>query len=112
MVSPSPELRERLIDIDLVYKLITRPEPYSADWVGFIWVRRYEDDTTWAVEWEEVDFGDGEHAEEVLEFTDPYLAAECFVELFNAGLGATTIDRIPNPIGPIRAGSEVRIQQI
>jgi len=34
------------------------------------------------------------------------------IELFNAGLGATTVDRIPNPIGPIKAGSEVRIQQI
>lgn len=34
------------------------------------------------------------------------------IELFNAGLGATTVDRIPSPIGPIRVGSEVRIQQI
>lgn len=34
------------------------------------------------------------------------------VELFNAGLGAATVDRIPSPIGMIPAGSEIRIEQI
>jgi len=34
------------------------------------------------------------------------------IELFNAGLGAATMDRIKKPIGPIRAGSRVAFEQI
>lgn len=32
-------------------------------------------------------------------------------DLFVAGIGATTIDRVKAPIGPFRAESEVRIKQ-
>jgi len=33
------------------------------------------------------------------------------VDTFIAGLGAATVGRIPSPIGPFRAGSEIRIKQ-
>ncbi len=33
------------------------------------------------------------------------------VDMFIEGLGATTVGRIPSPIGPFKAGSEVRIKQ-
>ena len=32
--------------------------------------------------------------------------------LFNAGLGATTVDRVPSPIGMIPKDAEIRIEQI
>jgi len=34
------------------------------------------------------------------------------VELGNAFLGATTVDRVKSPIGPIRAGSRIALEQI
>lgn len=34
------------------------------------------------------------------------------VELFNAGLGATTVGRVPSPIGMIPKDSQIRLQQI
>jgi len=90
MVSPSSELNDKLNLITLVYKLIynsnMNPDhSFSIDYNGFICVRKYEHDE-WVVEWEEYDSLDGGKSVEVLElevleFTDPYVAAECFAEL-------------------------------
>lgn len=34
------------------------------------------------------------------------------IELGNAFLGATTVDRVKSPIGPIRAGSRIALEQL
>ena len=77
--------KERLMQVDRVYKLIYNlnkdfsDDSYSVDYNGFICVRKYEEEV-WAVEWEEYNY-QGECKDEVLEFTNAYKAAECFVEL-------------------------------
>ena len=66
-------------EIDLVHKLLLHPSGYDIDNSGVIWVRRYEH-PQWCVEWEIWDKDSSKHGNiEVMEFDDPLLAAEFFV---------------------------------
>lgn len=70
-------------EVDLVYNLIIHPAGFGIDCGGILCIRRYEE-PKWAVEWEEYHNPHDNYSKsemEVLEFDDPYRAAECFVEL-------------------------------
>jgi|ERR1017187_5966435 hypothetical protein len=67
-------------EIDLIHKLLLHSAGYDIDIEGQLWVRRYEW-PQWAVEWEVWlhDGTDVPYKIEVMEFDDPLLAAEFFV---------------------------------
>ena len=80
-------------EIKIVYNAITHPAGFDVGCSGVISIRQYES-PIWAVEWEEYCNPYSVECKsiiEVLEFTNPMIAAECFVELrhkCNIGLDA------------------------
>jgi hypothetical protein len=67
-------------EIDLIHNLLLHPAGYDIDIEGQLWVRRYEH-PMWAVEWEVWDKDSSKlGGVKVVEFDDPLLAAEFFVE--------------------------------
>jgi len=76
------DLKYRLEDIDLVYKMITRPRAYCLEHADIIFIEKHENLEEWIVSWKEETFPiNNSFVKERLSFTDPYVAAECFIDL-------------------------------
>jgi len=67
------ELRDKLKDVDMVYKMIKRPNAYFIDFDRAVTIGKVLG--KYVVKLEDYGFP------YVLQFSDPYSAAECFIEI-------------------------------
>jgi hypothetical protein len=73
-MSPEDKLRA---EVDFVTSVLTHPAGFDLDIFGLLWVRP-TDQATFEVEWE--DLVDDKKVTGHESFTDPQLAAQCFVQ--------------------------------